>query len=416
MAIRSQRSAAAPVRSHGHRVTEHFFAVCPRGVEVLLERELRSLNATEVATTAGGVLFSGSLATAYAANLYSRIASRILWRAISGYYRNETDLYELAMGVPWEREFSPEQRLRVDVTAHRSPLRSLQFATLRIKDAICDRARERSGARPSIDRLQPDVQVLAHLTEQTAQLYLDLSGEALFKRGWRADKGEAPIKENLAAALLMISGWTPQQNLLDPFCGSGTIVIEAACMAIGRAPGLQRHFGFEKLRSFDRPAWAALQQQARAAIKDDVGVRLVGRDISTRVLAIANANAVRAGLGGLLQSGALQFGAADARSGDPPSQTGIIVTNPPYGEQSNPKSASVPAMMGDVAAQFKRKFAGWQAWMLSSDRKLPQHMRLKESGKTVLYNGALECRLFRFDMVAGSMRRESAGGKRPDAP
>jgi putative N6-adenine-specific DNA methylase len=390
-------------------VTEHFFAVCPRGVEALLELELRVLGATALAPTAGGVSFSGALATAYAANLHSRIASRILWRAASGYYHNETDLYELALGVPWEREFAPEQRLRVDVTAHRSPLQSLQFATLRVKDAICDRARERSGTRPSIDRVRPDVQVLAHLSEQTAQLYVDLSGESLFKRGWRADKGEAPIKENLAAALLLLSGWTAPQPLLDPFCGSGTIVIEAACMASGRAPGLQRQFGFERLRSFDRAAWSALQQQARAAVNDDAPMSLVGRDISTRVLAIAQANAVRAGLTDLLESGALRFAAADARSGEPPAEHGLIVTNPPYGEQSNPKSASVPALMGGVASQLKRRFAGWQAWMLSSDRKLPQQMRLKESGKTVLFNGALECRLFRFDMVAGSMRRETPG-------
>jgi putative N6-adenine-specific DNA methylase len=396
-------------------VTEHFFAVCPRGVEVLLAQELRGLEAVDVTTTAGGASFAGSLATAYAVNLHSRIASRVLWRAASGNYRNETDLYEMARAVPWEREFSPEQRLRVDVTAHRSPLRSLQFATLRVKDAICDRAREHSGMRPSIDRLQPEVQVLAHLTEQSAQLYIDLSGESLFKRGWRADKGEAPIKENLAAALLMISGWTPQQALLDPFCGSGTIVIEAACMASGRAPGLQRHFGFEKLRGFDRAAWGTLQRRARAAVSDQVDMRLVGRDISTRVIAIANANAVRAGLAGLLQSGALQFATADARVGEPPAETGLIVTNPPYGEQSNPKSASVPAMMGDVAGQLKRNFAGWQAWLLSSDRKLPQQMRLKESGKTVLFNGALECRLFRFDMVAGSLRRETAASRTPPA-
>ena len=392
-------------------MAEHFFAVCPRGIEPLLAQELRGLGAANVTPTAGCASFAGALATAYGANLHSRLASRILWRVGSGNYRSETDLYELAKAVAWEREFAPEQKLRVDVTAHRSPLRSLQFATLRVKDAVCDRARERGGSRPSIDRVQPDVQVLAHLTEQSAQFYIDLSGESLFKRGWRADKGEAPIKENLAAALLMISGWTPQQPLLDPFCGSGTIVIEAACMASGRAPGLQRHFGFEKLRGFDRAAWSALQQQARSAVQDDIAVRLVGRDISTRVIAIANANALRAGLAGLLQSGRLQFAAADARVGEPPAATGIIVTNPPYGEQSNPKSASVPAMMGDVAGQLKRRFAGWQAWLLSSERKLPQLMRLKESGKTVLFNGALECRLFRFDMVAGSMRRETAGGQ-----
>jgi putative N6-adenine-specific DNA methylase len=396
-------------------MAEHFFAVCPRGVEPLLAQELQRLGATDLGSAPGGVAFSGAMSTAYAANLHSRTASRILWRAASGYYRNENDLYELAREVPWEREFEPQQRLRVDVTATQSPLRSLQFATLRVKDAICDRAREQSGARHDIDRVRPDVQVLAHLTADTVQLYVDLSGESLFKRGWRADKGEAPIKENLAAALLLTAGWTPQQVLLDPFCGSGTLVIEAACMASGRAPGLQRHFGFEKLRGFDRSAWQALQEAARAAIDDAVPARLVGRDISARVIDLARTNAVRAGLAPLLEAGTLEFAPCDARVGEPPAASGMIVTNPPYGEQSNPKSASVPAMMGDVAGQLKRRFAGWQAWLLSSDRKLPQQMRLKESGKTVLYNGALECRLFRFDMVAGSLRRESAKSREAKA-
>ncbi len=389
-------------------MTEVFFAVCPRGLEPLLAAELEALEAGQVQAGAGGVQFAGTLATAYAANLHSRIASRVLWRVANAPYRNETDLYELAKGIAWEREFLPAQRLRVDVSATRSPLRSLQFATLRVKDAIVDRARERTGTRPSIDRVHPEVQVLAHLEEQSARIYIDLSGEALFKRGWRAEKGEAPIKENLAAALLWLSGWTPSQPLLDPFCGSGTIVIEAACIATGRAPGLQRQFAFERLLGFDRAAWMGLQQQARAAVDDAAPMQIVGRDISTRVIAIAQSNARRAGLAAALQGGSLAFAAQDARTGAPHATAGMIVTNPPYGEQSNPKSASVADMMGDVAGQFKRQFPGWQAWLLSADRKLPQQMRLKESGKTVLFNGAIECRLFRFDMVAGSMRRERA--------
>ncbi|SPE32022.1 Ribosomal RNA large subunit methyltransferase L [Burkholderiales bacterium] len=397
-------------------MAETFFAVCPRGLEPVLAQELRTLGASAVRPAAGGAQFGGTLATAYAANLHCRIASRILWRVGQGSYRNETDLYELARQIAWEREFSPGQSLRVDVTANRSPLRSLQFVTLRVKDAIVDRARDRSGERPSIDRAHPDVQVLAHLDEQTVQLYIDLSGESLFKRGWRADKGEAPIKENLAAALLLLAGWTPQQPLLDPFCGSGTIVIEAGCIATNRAPGLQRRFGFENLRGFDRAAWSSLQQQARAAIDDRAPMQLVGRDISTRVIAIAGANAQRAGLGAALQNRSLVLEATDARAAEPTAERGMIVTNPPYGEQSNPKSASVASLMSDFAGQLKRKFPGWQAWLLSSDRKLPQQMRLRESSKTVLFNGALECRLFRFDMVAGSMRRERAADRGDAGP
>jgi putative N6-adenine-specific DNA methylase len=386
-------------------MAEVFFAVCPRGIEEVLARELEALGGAGVKASAGGVQFGGTLATAYAANLHSRVASRILWLVASGGYRDEADLYRLAHDIPWEREFAVDQRLRVDVTAIRSPLQSLQFATLKIKDAIVDRARERTGERPTVDRAQPDVQVLAHLDERNARLYIDLSGESLFKRGWRADKGEAPIKENLAAALLLLSGWTPDRPLLDPFCGSGTIVIEAACMATGRAPGLNRRFGFEKLQGFDRAAWAELQKQARAAVDDAAPFQLVGRDISTGVIAIAQSNAVRAGLGAVLDSGKLILEAGDARAAAPPAEGGVIVTNPPYGEQSNPRSASVADMMGDVATQLKRQYAGWQAWLLSSDRNLPRQMRLREARKTVIFNGALECRFFRFDMVAGSNRK-----------
>ena len=386
-------------------MAEVFFAVCPRGLEEVLGRELQDLGADQVKAGAGGVQFGGALETAYAANLHSRIASRILWLVAAGPYRNEADLYTLARDIAWEREFTADQRLRVDLTATHSPLQSLQFATLRVKDAIVDRARDLTGTRPSVDRARPDVQVMVHLDEATARLYIDLSGESLFKRGWRADKGEAPIKENLAAALLLLAGWSPAQALLDPFCGSGTIVIEAASMASGRAPGLQRHFGFENLRGFDRAGWQRLREQARAAVSDTIPVPLVGRDISTGVIAIARSNALRAGLGALLENGSLRFEAGDARAGLPPAPAGMIVSNPPYGEQSSPRSATVPALMSDVAAQLKRQFAGWQAWLLSADRQLPGQMHLRESRKTVLFNGALECRLFRFDMVAGSNRR-----------
>ncbi len=260
--------------------------------------------------------------------------------------------------------------------------------------------------RPSIDRAQPDVQVLAHLDEQTARLYIDLSGESLFKRGWRADKGEAPIKENLAAALLLLAGWTPEQPLLDPFCGSGTIAIEAACMAAatrtGPEPALRLR---EAAGASTAPPGPDCNSRRAPPSTTPPRCRLVGRDISTGVIDIAQSNAVRAGLAAALERGALRFEAGDARAGAPPAATGMIVTNPPYGEQSAPRSATVPAMMGDVATQLKRQFAGWQAWLLSSDRQLPRQMHLREARKIVLFNGALECRLFRFDMVAGSNRK-----------
>jgi len=384
--------------------TESFFAICPRGLEPLLADELRALGAQQPAPEGGGVSFSGTMKTAYAANLHSRIASRVLWQLAVGEYRDERDLYEQARAIAWEQHFDARQTLRVDVSSTRSPLRSLDFATLTIKDAVVDRLRDETGERPSIDRARPDVRVFAYLDERRSTFYLDLSGEPLFKRGWRAEKGEAPLKENLAAGLLMLSGWTPDVPLLDPFCGSGTIVIEAALMAADRAPGLNRRFGFERLAGFDAAQWRELKAKAAASIDDSTAARIAGSDISTRVVETARGNAELAGLQSWLDDGRLSFAAADARDAQPIAPTGMIVTNPPYGEQSAPKSATVPALMRNFGDRMKEAFPGWTAWMLSSDRDLPRQMRLQETRKTVLYNGALECRLFRFEMVSGQYR------------
>ena len=385
-----------------------FFAVCPRGLQDLLAAELQACGAARVAPASGGAGFDGSLATAYAVNLHSRLASRVLWRLAGAGYRDESDLYELARSVAWEEHFKPSQTLRVDVTATRSPLRSLQFATLRIKDAIADRMRERFGERPSVDRAAPDVQVVAHLSQQRADLYLDLSGEPLFKRGWRLEKGEAPLKENLAAGLLAGAGWTPAVALHDPFCGSGTIPIEAACIATRRAPGLGRRFAFERLLGFDARAWSDIQGQAREAVDERAQFRISGSDISTRVIQTALANAQRAGLARSMRDGTLGFSAGDARTAPAPAAAGLIVTNPPYGQQSEPKSATVARLMASLGDQLKQGYAGWDAWLLSGDRDLPAQLKLKEARRTVLFNGPIECRFYRFELVAGSYRRMPA--------
>ena len=384
--------------------TTAFFAVCPRGLEAALSDELAAVGAQALRTEAGGVAFTGTLAVAYAANLHSRLASRILWQVGRRGYLSEQHLYDATQEVRWQDLMSSQQTLRVDVTASRSPLQSLEFAMLRIKDGIVDRLRELTGARPSIDRSTPDVRVFAYLDASTVTLYVDLSGEPLFKRGWRADKGEAPLKENLAAGLLALSGWTPAMPLADLFCGSGTIVIEAASIAAKRPPGLDRRFAFERLKGFDSHAWRRLKDSARAAITDAAVATLVGSDISTRVVDQAIANARLAGLQAWLDDGRLQFNAVDARFAVPAAETGMIVTNPPYGEQSAPRSASVGDMMRNVGDRLKQNFAGWEAWFLTSDRQLPRQMRLQETRKAVLFNGPIECRFFRFELVAGGYR------------
>lgn len=417
-----------------------FFAPCPRGLEAALAAELAQIAARHAiapydagAQVPGGVHFRGAWAAGMAANLHSRIASRVLLKIAHRPYRNEQDVYALALEQPWERWFASTQTLRVDITAIKSPLKSLEFATLRVKDAICDRLREKTGARPSIDTAQPDVRVFAFLTAGDCTLYLDTSGEPLFKRGWRLDKGAAPLRENLAAGILRLAGWTPGTPLYDPMCGSGTFVAEAAQIALGVAPGVERRFGFEKLKQYDITAWQTLKVAAMDAKRAARGKRddllIFGSDISGDMLEKARANLERAGVP------SLWLKQIDARNMTPPAAApGVIVTNPPYGERievrgrgprgdvretgknrggdeafrrthaDSPDSEFFRAL-GDA---LKQRFAGWQAFMLSSDRTLPGQLRLRESAKTPLFNGALECRLFRFDLIAGSIRQRPA--------
>ncbi|GLU30733.1 class I SAM-dependent RNA methyltransferase [Trinickia caryophylli] len=415
-----------------------FFAPCPRGLEAALAAELAEI-AARLARDAtapalfeagsqvpGGVHFRGGWPIGMAANLHSRIASRVLLKVAERPYRNEQDIYALAAEQRWEQWFSANETLRVDLTAIKSPLRSLEFATLRVKDAICDRLRSISGARPSIDTAQPDVRVFAFLTADACTLYLDTSGEPLFKRGWRLDKGAAPLRENLAAGILRVAGWAPGTPLYDPMCGSGTFLAEAAQMALGVAPGVERRFGFEKLKQYDVGAWqamkvAALDAKRAARATDAATLQVFGSDISGDMLEKARANLARAGVP------ALALKQIDARAMTPPCTTpGIIVANPPYGERIAVRGRGPRDAGGDgfrraqdetPDAEFfhafgdalKQRFAGWRAFVLTADRKLPGQMRLRESAKTPLFNGALECRLFRFDLVAGSVKSRSAG-------
>ncbi|PZX29157.1 Putative methyltransferase [Cupriavidus phytorum] len=416
-------------------MTQAFFAPCPRGLESALAEELREIAAMPgMATLApfavhqevpGGVNFSGEMAAAYAVNLHSRIASRVLMRVAARGYRHEDDIYTLARGVRWEQWFSPDESLRVDITSHKSPLRSLNFTALRVKDGVCDAMRERLGARPSVDTVSPDVRIYAHLTERDCTLYLDTSGEPLFKRGWRTEKGEAPLKENLAAGILRLAGWVPGQTFrpfYDPMCGSGTFLVEAAQVALGIAPGGSRSFAFEWLKGMDTKAWQKLKadaQRARMLASADE-LQVVGSDISTDMLAITRANWERAGLPGEARTKQV-----DARFVQPPyDEPGLLLMNPPYGERiavrgqrrapedEQPRDEVEEAAANQFASAFattlKQHFAGWQAWVFTGDLGFPRRLRLKESRRTPLYNGNIECRLFRFDMVRGANRAPQA--------
>ena len=431
------------------------FLPCAGGVEGFLADEVHGLSGLagqDLLTVRGGVRVRGDWALMQRLNLHSRLAQRVLIELAHAPYRDEQDLYALATDIAWEDWFAPQQTFRVDLTAQASPLKSLNFATLRVKDAVADRFRAQAGGvRPSIDTHAPQVRVAAHLDATHATLYIDTSGEPLFKRGWRHDKGDAPLKETLAAAMLAASGWwLPAERrvsdvpLYDPCCGSGTIVIEAAQLRLGMPAGGQRRFGFERLRPFNVTHWNAIKKEAADACSASAGgqngsatgeVLVYGSDVAHRMVDFAQRNAERAGVAHVLQ---LRGG--DALQRLPPSdRPGVILMNPPYGERiaaagvaghgargreafqsgtlarqrQDSAASAADVNAGDefftrLSAHWKSHYAGWTAWLLTPDLKLPGRLRLKESRRVPLWNGPIECRLFRFDL--------SARGSAPERP
>jgi putative N6-adenine-specific DNA methylase len=382
---------------------DRYFSPCPRGLEALLADEITAAGACEVAAVPGGVGFAGTRETCYRVNLESRLATRVLRRVVSGAYANEDDLYRLATQQDWPALFDIDNTLRVYVTAQKSPLKSIEFATLRVKDAVCDRFREQMGRRPSVDTRNPDVRIHLFLGPSEATLYLDTSGEALYQRGHKIAKVEAPLKENLAAGILKLSGWQPGIPLLDPMCGSGTFLIEAAQMALGDAPGLSREpgeFGFERLAGFDAALWRKLKVEAAQRRAEAPPILPIwGSDIAADAVARTAQNLAHAGIDDLVR-----VERADVLERSAPAPEGILIANPPYGERLG-DDAALAAFYPKLGDALKKRFAGWRCYFLSADTRLPKLIGLKPSRKIPLYNGNLECRLYEIAIVAGSNRR-----------
>jgi putative N6-adenine-specific DNA methylase len=459
------------------------FLPCAAGVEDFLAQEVHEitgLQGDDLRVMRGGVNLRSSWRDAMRLNLYSRLCQRVLVQLHVGEYRNEQDLYEAASNVAWEIWFTPKESFKIEITAQHSPLQSLNFAALKIKDAIADRFRFKTGIRPDVNTQWPDARIYAHLTTDTVTIYIDTSGEPLFKRGWRQDTGEAPLKETLAAAMIAASGWIDTIDeetgefapFYDPCCGSGTIAIEAAQIACNIAPGSTRHFGFEKLLPYQPHVWDAIKSEAVQAVltpSERENIQIFGSDVSFRMVDFATRNAERAGVADVVQ-----FRGGDALQRMPPSENekknGIMIVNPPYGDRIgisgvagqnarrsggrentlqnsqhgsrqnpnqnatyNPDAAdfeqdsqsdqprfgqreTAQTENGDeffpqLSAHWKKNYAGWTAHVLTPDMKLPTKMRLKESRRVPMWNGPIECRLFRFDMVAGSARSKPREGE-----
>lgn len=377
--------------------TYSLFVTCPRGLEAPLSQELEQFKCQDIRAVDGGVACKGGMEQVYRINLHSRTASRVLLRLIKSGYRNEQDIYKAAKNIRWTDWFDLEQTFKVKVEGKRAQVKSLDFVGLKIKDAVCDVFRDACGARPSVGKIRPDIRIHVFIDERDIQIFIDTSGEALFKRGYRQDTGEAPMRENLAAGLLLLAGYDGTQPFQDPFCGSGTIVIEAAWIATRRAPGLMRRFGFEKLKNFDAALWKKLQHEAETQIRP-APAAISGSDNDRYMIRAAVANAQAAEVDTFVR-----FEVKDAQDTRPNGDGGILISNPPYGVRLAEVQA-LQALYPQLGAWLKQHYAGWLAGMFTGDRDMPKFMRLSPKRKIPLYNGNLDCRLFLMDMVKGSNR------------
>ena len=377
--------------------TYSLFVTCPRGLEAPLSQELEQLKCQDIRAVDGGVACKGGMGQVYRINLHSRTASRVLLRLTKSGYRSEQDIYKAAKNIRWTDWFDLEQTFKVKVEGKRAQVKSLDFVGLKIKDAVCDVFRDACDARPSVGKIRPDIRIHAFIDERDIQIFIDTSGEALFKRGYRQDTGEAPMRENLAAGLLLLAGYDGTQPFQDPFCGSGTIVIEAAWIATRRAPGLMRRFGFEKLKNFDAALWKKLQHEAETQIRP-APAPISGSDNDRYMIRAAVANAQAAEVDTFIR-----FEVKDAQDSRPNGEGGILISNPPYGVRLAEVQA-LQALYPQLGAWLKQHYAGWLAGMFTGDRDMPKFMRLSPKRKIPLYNGNLDCRLFLMDMVKGSNR------------
>jgi len=380
--------------------TKHrFFAPCPRGLENVLEAELHSLGVPNTTKMDGGIGFQNPWSSMYWVNLKSHIASRVLWEVGHTSYRSEEDVYRAALSLAWPDWFMPSHTIKVKVSARQCPLKSLDFVTLRIKDAVCDKFLAVRQRRPTVDTSQPNIRIDAFLDATSVTFYLDTSGEPLFKRGHRISTVDAPLRENLTAGLLRLSGWTPNEVLLDPMCGGGTIPLEAALMARQIAPGLSRTFAFERFLIHDAKRWGHLREAARLKQRADVPTAIYASDQDPAAIKIAQRNFQAAGVAidvRLRQSDILELEA--------PADQGVMLINPPYGIRLSQRDEleSFYPRLGDW---LKQRFTGWRVYIFTGDSRVPKLISLAPSKRTPLFNGALECRLYEFKIVQGTMRR-----------
>ena len=395
---------------------QSFFATCPKGIDEVLHHEILSLGIPNVKQTRSGVYFKGDLRAAYKVCLWSRLANRVLLPLARFEAKTPDDLYAQVYDlIQWHDHLNPSERIAVDFTANHANTFHSHYAALRVKDAIADQFRDRFGCRPSVDTEKPDIRINVFMKKDLAQVSLDLSGDSLHKRFYRMEGGKAPLKENLAAAILVRANWPELAQigapLVDPLCGSGTLLIEGALMAMDRAPGLLRpSFGFTKWKQHDPVAWQALLEEAKA--RAEKGIQrtpqiFFGFDRSPEIIAQAEANAVHAGV-----ENVISFHVQDIQTLTAPDTKvpGLLIANPPYGERMG-KKTNLENLYKTLGDRLKEHYKGWSAGVFTASPDLAKKMGIRAKKQYHLFNGPIPCKLLNFDIQEKWVMHERLPGR-----
>lgn len=373
-------------------IEQRLFATCARGLEPILADELKSLQAKDISIGRGGVNFVGDRQTICRANLWLRTAVRVLRPVFIAPAANSDQLYDAIRTVNWSEFLTPDHTLAVDANVRDSGITHSQFAARRVKDAICDQFRERTGRRPSVDRERPMIGLNLHIYKNQATLSLDSSGDSLHKRGYRPVQTIAPLNEALAAGLILHTGWRGDTTFVDPLCGGGTLPIEAAWIATRRPPGLTRkHFGFMGWMDFDIGEWTAIRDDARAQVGKSLEFAIAGCDQRRDAIEFAETNARAAGVGHLVQLSVTSL--HDFRPPDGP--PGTLICNPPYGERIGEEQELV-GLYRKFGEVVRERLAGWKVWLFTGNERLAHEVGLERAEDIALFNGRIPCRLIRF--------------------
>ena len=393
---------------------QNFFATCPKNLEGLLEEELKNLGAKHTKQTVAGVKFAGDLSLAYRACLWSRLANRILLPLSEFNAENAEALYDGVRRIKWlDHLRSADSSFVVDFSGTSPTIKNSHFGALKVKDAIVDQIRERTGKRPDIDKENPDLRINVYLYHETATVSIDLSGDSLHRRGYREETGLAPLKENLAAAILCRCKWLEfakqGKPLLDPMCGSGTILIEAAMMAQDYAPGLLRkYFGFSKWLHHEPRIWKGLWAEAEERHKlgkQQMQAEIRGYDTDPKMVGIARRNIINANL-----ENTIDVTVKEIKKFTPPThhgnQYGIIVANPPYGERLQ-DAQDLTQFYRDFGAVLRERFSNWQVAMLTGNPDLGKAMGIHSHKQYGFFNGTIACKLILFNLIESNFYRST---------